>query len=319
MDNPLNKLIDKKKVEEILNYYGNIGDNGSRLEINDLNHYQLALTHESYKQACNNLLSSKDYHKEFFLNYIPESSNESLEYLGDAVLKGIMGRYLYMRFSGEREAFMTNLKQKLERNTMLHKFARHLGFKEYLLLSLEVENQTLLGPDRGRSNISYLEDSFEAFIGAIMEDFQEQGYIYAERFVINIFENIIDFTDLIMTNNNSKDSVQRYCQFNKWSIPKYITLYENGPIYRKIFTKIIILTDIQFSLLSKIVQKQIIQFNKELIEYYKTLDQDSYIKLQEISNSNSYVLSIGYAKKTSDAEQDCAKNALQNLNLSANY
>jgi hypothetical protein len=54
MDNPLNKLIDKKKVEEILNYYGNIGDNGSRLEINDLNHYQLALTHESYKQACIN-------------------------------------------------------------------------------------------------------------------------------------------------------------------------------------------------------------------------------------------------------------------------
>lgn len=319
MDNPLNKLITRERVEEFLNYYGNIGDNDTPLKIKNLHYYQLALTHESYKQACNNLLSSKDSNKQFFLNYIPESSNESLEYLGDAVLKGIMGRYLYMRFSGEREAFMTNLKQKLERNTMLHKFALHLGFQEYLLLSLEVENQTILGPDRGRSNISYMEDSFEAFIGAIMEDFGDAGYIFAERFVINIFENIIDFTDLIMTNNNYKDSVQRFFQFNKWIIPKYITLYENGPIYRKIFTRIIILTDAQFALLSKMVQRQIILFNRELIEYYKDVDDDSYLKLQEISSSNSYVLSIGYAKKTSDAEQDCAKNALQNLNLSQNY
>jgi dsRNA-specific ribonuclease len=152
-----------------------------------------------------------------------------------------------------------------------------------------------------------------------MEDFQEEGYIYAERFIINIFENIIDFTELIMTNNNYKDSIQRHFQMNKWNIPKYVTLYENGPIYRKIFTRIIILTNEQFVTLSKIVQKQIILFNKELTEYYKKLDEESYLKLQEISNSNSYVLSIGYAKKTSDAEQDCAKNALKNLNLSLNY
>jgi dsRNA-specific ribonuclease len=34
--------------------------------------------------------------------YIPKESSERLEYLGDHILKAIMGRYLFERFGNER-------------------------------------------------------------------------------------------------------------------------------------------------------------------------------------------------------------------------
>jgi|GEM_PF-1426813 len=324
MDNPVNKLIDQNDIECILNYFGNIGDNGEPLQINDdeLEAFRVAFTHESYYQSVNNFLNTKNESNnrvQLYLDYIPKESSERLEYLGDHILKAIMGRYLYERFPNEREGFLTKLKIKIEKCSMLHKIGVVLGFKKFILLSLQVENQTILDSQRGRNTPSYYEDCFESLVGAILETFGEKGYMYADRFVRNVIENIIDFSELISKNDNFKDSVQRYFQSLKWKTPIYTELSKEGPLYRIMFTSILLFSNDQFTLMDKSVRYNIQEYNIALLDYYKNNNQDIYNKINDLQKTGHYVLGLGVGRKVTASEQDCAKKCLENLNLSFNF
>lgn len=322
MDNPINTLISKDDIENILNYFGNIGNNNTKLAINNIESYRVAFTHESYYQSVLNFLNTKNEstNKSLYLNYIPKESSERLEYLGDHILKAIIGRYLYERFPNEREGFLTKLKIKIEKCSMLHKIGVILGFKKFILLSLQVENQTILDSHRGRNTPSYYEDSFEAFVGAILEDFGEFGYIYAERFVRNVIEHIIDFSDLISRNDNFKDSIQRYFQSLKFKPPVYIDLTKEGPLYRIVFTRALTVSQEQFKIFDSLVQNNIITYNTELLKMYYKTNIEIYKKLSDlVTQSNMYIIGIGSGRKVIQAEQDCAKQSLKILNLSLNY
>lgn len=322
MDNSNNRLITKQEVENILNYFENIGDNGSRLIINNLEHYQQAFIHESYYQSVQHRFNKNDQdvsNSDIVFHYIPKESSERLEYLGDHILKAVMGRYLYERFSNEREGFLTRLKIKIEKCSMLHKIGVTLGFKRYLLLSLQVENQTILDLDRGRNTPSYYEDAFEAFIGSILVDFGERGYLYADRFVRSVIENIIDFAELISKNDNFKDSLQRYFQSLKWKTPIYSSLNEEGPLYRKVFTRILTFTNEQYQLMDKNTQGIIKNFTHKVIEEYRSKNPDIFSKLMTSYQNGNYILGIGFGRKVTSAEQDCAKRCLINLQIDLNF
>lgn len=326
MNNPNNKLISKNDVENILNYFGNIGDNDTFLTINNLEHYQNAFVHESYYQAVQFQFSRSENgseldQKEDKLSncYLPKSSSERLEYLGDHILKSILGRYLFERFGNEREGFLTKLKIKIEKCSMLHKIGVTLGFKKYLLLSLQVENQTILCLERGRNTPSFYEDAFEAFIGSILVDFGEKGYLYADRFVRNVIENTIDFAELISKNDNFKDSIQRFYQNLKIKPPTYTPLNEEGPLYRKIFTRMIVLTEEHFLQMDPIVQNNIRKYTSQLLNEYKTKNPEVFEKLLVLREKQNYILGIGFGRKVTESEQLAAKQGLLNLNLHLNY
>ena len=325
MNNPNNILITKSEVEDILNYFGPIGGliDGPResLVINNLDFYQRAFVHESYHQSILQMKDSNESKEEqpIYINYLSKESNERLEYLGDHILKAVLGRYLYQRFGSEREGFLTRLKIKIEKCSMLHKFAVTLGFKKFLLLSLQIENQTLLDLDRGRCTPSYYEDAFESFLGAIMEDFEEKGYIYAERFLRNIIENVIDFAELISKNDNFKDSLQRFFQSLKWKTPVYQNINEEGPLYRKIFTRMLTVTKEQYQMLDSLQQSNISKYTEECLEYYKKTLPNIYSTLFDIVSNNNYIICIGNGRKVVNAEQEAAKQGLVNLNLDQNY
>ena len=319
MDNPNNRLITKQDVENILNYFGNIGNNDTPLCINNLEHYQHAFVHESYYQAVQYHFSKNEIKENDNIIYLPKSSSERLEYLGDHILKAVMGRYLFERFGNEREGFLTRLKIKIEKCSMLHKIGVTLGFKKFLLLSLQVENQTILDLDRGRNTPSYYEDSFEAFIGSILVDFGEIGYLYADRFVRNVIENIIDFAELISKNDNFKDSLQRYFQSLKWKTPTYTSLNEEGPLYRKIFTRMMVFTQEQFSEMDSLVQSTILKYTSCILEEYKINNPIVYSKLFSLRQQGNYILGIGFGRKATNAEQECAKQCLLNLSLDLNF
>jgi dsRNA-specific ribonuclease len=322
MDNPNNRLITKSEVENILNYFENIGDNGTFLKINNLEHYQEAFIHESYYQAIQHQMTNGEEISQLSNFYLPKSSSERLEYLGDSILKAIMGRYLFERFGNEREGFLTRLKIKIEKCSMLHKIGITLGFKKYILLSLQVENQTILDTTRGRSTPSFYEDSFEAFIGSILVDFGEKGYLYADRFVRSVIENIIDFAELISKNDNFKDSLQRFYQKmpkGLFSTPVYSSLQEDGPLYRKIFTRMLVISNKQLSEMSEIVQMDIKKYNGYILEEYRLKNPTVFSKLFDICQNDNYILGIGFGRKVTGAEQECAKICLENLHLDLNF
>ena len=100
-------LITRQDVENILNTPNNIGDNNERLLINNVDYYQTAFVHKSY------LI---DYNQQIL---IPKKSYETLEFLGDALLGYIVTKYIVERFPEDDEGFLTKLRSRLVKDTML--------------------------------------------------------------------------------------------------------------------------------------------------------------------------------------------------------
>jgi len=63
-----------------------------------------------------------------------------------------------------------------------------------------------------------LNNVFESFIGAIYLD---SGYETIKNILIIIIEKYIDFTDIIIKNNNYKDQIIKYLQHNYKENPKF--------------------------------------------------------------------------------------------------
>lgn len=335
MNNSQNRLITTTEIEDILNYFGNIGNDNERLHVNNRSLYQKAFVHESFMETCSDICVSE--------LFTPDESYERLEYLGDNTLKFIMGKYLYSRFPNEREHFLTDIKIKLEQTKMLHIFARQLQFSKWLLLSEEVESHTILSPSSGRNTKSFYEDAFEAFIGSLVLDNGEFGVVYASRFVTLVIENIVDFGKLITTNDNHKDSIQRFFQSNKWKTPEYNQITDSGPGYRKLFTRVLFIERKLLDPDSDVYDK-IKKYSLNVLHSYKT-DPVVYKRLfskitsgitetptglcrdcsctlppkTRKSGEHYFVLGIGTASKGVDSEQICAKEALVNFGLALDY
>lgn len=309
MNNTKNILITKPDVENILNKLSN-----SKLQIRNLEYYQLAFVHESYYQSIQNdiINNNLDNIKNFNNLYIPKESNERLEFLGDSVLKSIMGKYLYKRFPNEREGFLTRIKIKIEKTSTLHMFAKRLNFKKFLLLSPQIESSTIVNYNRGRNTPSFYEDSFEAFIGAILLDFEDDGFKIAENFITCIIEEFVDFSNLIYTNDNFKDSLQRLFQNKKIPLPIYKTISTTD----KIFVKILIIESNYINEFNLNLEK-IKKTSLYILNMYKQKNEE-YDELFNLLETH-IIIGVGKDKKVINAEQKCAKNCLNNLNTSLNY
>ena len=87
-----------------------------------------------------------------------------------------------------------------------------------------------------------MEDIFEAFIGALYIDFQNDeyklelpkklgfiplsgtGYYIVEKWIIYIIENYIDFSELIIQKTNYKDMLVSFMQHSMQDTPKFCEL-----------------------------------------------------------------------------------------------
>ncbi|KAJ3384539.1 hypothetical protein HDU80_000908 [Chytriomyces hyalinus] len=295
------RQITQLDVEAILNKVSLIGDNGSFLKIQSLVPYQLAFVHKSYVQDQPN-----------------GQSNEVLEFLGDAFLGAVVGKYLIDRFDQEQEGFLTKTRTRLVRSNMLYQFARYLGLGEFLLLSPQVEKLTLLGPNKGRNNPRFYEDTFEAFVGAIIQDFgDEAGYKYAKRFIVSIIEHVVDFADILLCNENHKDVLQRYFQsrtlptdeHKKWPNPVYIDLSSGGSFHSKLFVKGVFLKRDLLATLSKNVQDHCMRYHLEQIRVNEGTVVTEKIKAH-VESTDAVLIGMASAAKKIVAEQECSSIAL---------
>ena len=105
-----------------------------------------------------------------------------------------------------------------------------LNLNQFMIISKHIEENC-----DGRNNIHILEDIFEGFLGALYSDTND--FKLVERFIIQCIEKHIDFSDLILKDNNYKDQILRYFQHNYKIHPTYKTekIEENNNYQCKIF------------------------------------------------------------------------------------
>lgn len=147
-------------------------------------------------------------------------SNETLEFLGDAVLELLVREHLYKRFPGVREGKLNDLKKQYTRTEALARVARRLKVGSYLTLD---PGEARTGGRRKTSNIA---NSVEALIGALYLD---RGIVYTRRFVK---KNFLDIRPLVK--KDYKSILNTWATANQQSV-SYRLIEESGPPHKRIF------------------------------------------------------------------------------------
>lgn len=236
--NNSNILIQKEDVQQILSILNESRDNFTvNLDHINVNIYRRAFVHRSYCTRKNENFLEGNVNCPPECIPLQEDSNERLEFLGDSVLHLVVAKYLFERYPTENEGFLTTTRTKLVNGEMLATLSSKLGFNKYVLISSQIEN------NNGRTNKNILEDTLEAFIGAIMLDFDERsnnGYDVASMWIIRLIEMNVDFTSIMMQNTSLKDKLVKYCQHNYQFIPKFSEIdvtEHNGKRLHTIYVK----------------------------------------------------------------------------------
>jgi ribonuclease-3 len=233
--NTINKEITQDTIERILRAYGWKGK-----QLNpDL--FKQACIHKSYvsrpdlwaeQAAASNEPMEIAPRPEDCMD-LKEADNEELEFVGDSILGNIVALYVFERYPGEGEGFMTKMKTRIVNNKTLGELARKMGLGPWMIISRHVEEVC-----NGRSNLRMLGSMLEAWIGALYfhEGQGGKGFEVCQRWFIKIMEKYIDFSALIVDDNNFKDQLLRYYQSRWHQPPKYKEVEVVGPPHDRIFT-----------------------------------------------------------------------------------
>ncbi|HEU5085904.1 MAG TPA: ribonuclease III [Roseiflexaceae bacterium] len=167
-----------------------------------------------------------------FLNEHPErhnelSSNERLEFLGDAIVNMIAARLVYERFPDRGEGELTEVRAALVRTSALAQFARSLELGSYLRLS---KGELRSG---AQTRASLLADAFEALLGAIYLD---QGLDEVQRIVAPLLEQHLATVAARSRQQNYRSRLQERMQSERNQTPHYVVVASSGPEHRREFT-----------------------------------------------------------------------------------
>ena len=119
--------------------------------------YTTALSHRSVKEGT-------------------EQNNERLEYLGDAILSGVVADYLFMRYPYKGEGYLTEMRSKMVNRQTLNEIALKMGLKKVTNFNRS---------DNSLKVSQIFGNTLEALVGAIYLD---KGYEGTKRW---IFRRII--------------------------------------------------------------------------------------------------------------------------------
>ncbi|PIE72311.1 MAG: ribonuclease III [Deltaproteobacteria bacterium] len=172
---------------------------------------QLALVHSSYA----------------FERLDDNRHNETLEFLGDAVLDLTVGYILFFRFPELREGKLTRIRSALVNESGLALMAREIQLGKYILLG-KGENASA-----GREKSSILSCAYEALVGAI---FLDGGYNTALDFVRRFFQPHIDSRVDNLITADAKSALQELLQEQFSEGPSYVLVGEEGPAHARQFS-----------------------------------------------------------------------------------
>ncbi len=155
------------------------------------------------------------------------TSNERLEFLGDAILGLIIAEKLYRDFPGLNEGEMTRLRSSLVCRDSLSAIASTIGLGGYLYLGKGEETSG------GRTKLTNLAAATEAVIAAVYLD---RGLATTRRFVLRLFDTELKRIASRRAVADYKSQLQELAQA-KWKVPPVYQLLEAvGPDHDKRFT-----------------------------------------------------------------------------------
>jgi ribonuclease-3 len=156
--------------------------------------------------------------------------NESLEFLGDAVLGFVVADMLFTRFPTHSEGYKSKVKASIVSSVSLARLAEDIDLGRYVLLGRGEEKTG------GRQKQAILADGFEALIAAVYLD---GGIEAARAFIVSQMGPLIasagehaadaSFTD------DWKSALQEWLQANGRGLPVYRLAAAEGPDHRKRF------------------------------------------------------------------------------------
>lgn len=152
------------------------------------------------------------------------SSNERLEFLGDAVLELVTSEYLYTNYPKMPEGEATKKRASMVCEQSLALCAKEIDLGNYLYLGKGEERTG------GRERASVTSDAMEALIGAIYLD---GGFTNAKEFVEKFVLNGIEEKQLFY---DSKTTFQEMMQSITNEPIRYEVIGQEGPDHCKTFT-----------------------------------------------------------------------------------
>lgn len=191
------------------------------------------MTFEDLQKAIGVTFTSQDLLKQAFFHrsYLNEerqikTSNERLEFLGDAVLSFLTSRFLYETYPEYPEGILTNIRSSLVKTTTLGEIGCSLHLGDLLFLSHGEE------ASGGRTNQSLLADVFEALLGAM---FLDRGIDTCKKYLETyLFPRA---TDIVAKKAyiDFKSYLQEIIQQDSRSSPTYEVVKSEGPDHAKTF------------------------------------------------------------------------------------
>ncbi len=152
--------------------------------------------------------------------------NETLEFLGDAVLDLAVGVLLFKRFPTMREGKLTRIRSALVNEKGLAGMAREIELGQHLLLG---RGEEVSG---GREKASILSCAYEAMVGAM---FVDGGYDVAQEFVVRFFSPLIEKRQQDLALVDAKSGLQEMLQERYNEGPTYVLEREEGPAHARTF------------------------------------------------------------------------------------
>ena len=166
------------------------------------------------------------------------ADNESLEFLGVAVLGFVIADILFREFPSFDEGQKSKVKASLVSTTTLARQAERLSLGDQLLLGRGEEKTG------GRRKHALLADAYEALIAAVYVD---GGIEQARAFISREFAPLLDrVRDHGVSGQDFKSALQEHLQSHDRPLPDYRLTGTGGPDHRKEFQLEVVVEGVSF-------------------------------------------------------------------------
>jgi ribonuclease-3 len=155
------------------------------------------------------------------------SSNERMEFLGDAVLGLVTCEQLYLRFPEYQEGDLTKIKSAVVSRRTCARISKQLHLGDFLFLGKGMHLH-----DHVSMPANLLADVYESLVGAIYLD---GGLEPAKKFVLQYMGPEIEEVAEAAHAGNYKSLLQQVAQREFNATPQYQLLDEKGPDHSKCF------------------------------------------------------------------------------------